>query len=260
MSSLREQFEAWIEPTAVQDAEGLFSRSKRDSEKYANPMLESEWQAYQAGHAASEGESKKTEAAILDLIKRLGKDQDKRCEDFKTYRNDFVTLEATKESYDAIMSVMQMLEDIDMGVYKFESEMKKEKTRSNQESTRRIMSVQDASRLAKEWCEKNPTWQRICDIPGDSGQYLLSWDELPNRDRRWWEKTYPGDPESAWREFAKRSNGSARLSNCRMQTRRYSSATSERIATSETSLLLRTMTASSTMATALGWSIRKTST
>ena len=64
------------------------------------------------------------------------------------------------------------------------------------------MIGQTASELAKQWCEKNPKWQRICDTPGDSGQYLLAWDELPNRDRRWWEVNYPGDPESAWREFA----------------------------------------------------------
>ena len=51
--TLREQFEAWIERTAIQDTEGLFSRSKIDPDRYVNPMLASEWRAYQAGHAAS---------------------------------------------------------------------------------------------------------------------------------------------------------------------------------------------------------------
>jgi hypothetical protein len=58
-----------------------------------------------------------------------------------------------------------------------------------------------AFELAKEWCERNPNWKRICDIE-DSDSLALSWNELPKRDRDRWERDYPRSGEDMWLEFA----------------------------------------------------------
>lgn len=58
-----------------------------------------------------------------------------------------------------------------------------------------------AIELAKKWCEKNPKWQRICDIP-DSDSMSLKWHEIPKRDREYWERLYPYSAEDMWREFS----------------------------------------------------------
>lgn len=55
--------------------------------------------------------------------------------------------------------------------------------------------------LAKKWCEKHQRWQRICDIP-DSDAMSLKWDEIPKRDREYWERLYPHSSEDMWREFS----------------------------------------------------------
>lgn len=62
------------------------------------------------------------------------------------------------------------------------------------------MSVKVASEMARRWCERNPKWQRICDIE-DSDALLLSWEEIPDFERRSWTKRYGDRAESAWREF-----------------------------------------------------------
>lgn len=61
--------------------------------------------------------------------------------------------------------------------------------------------IMQASQKAKEWCERNPKWKRICDIE-DSDSYILSWQEIPKRDRNQWVTRYGDSAESAWREFA----------------------------------------------------------
>jgi hypothetical protein len=53
--------------------------------------------------------------------------------------------------------------------------------------------------VAKAWCERNTKWQRICDIE-DSDGLLLSFDELPKRDRRAWVDRHGDNAEYAWRE------------------------------------------------------------
>jgi hypothetical protein len=58
-----------------------------------------------------------------------------------------------------------------------------------------------ANELAKKWCERNPKWQRICDID-DSDSLTLKWSEIPQRDRDRWEHMYPYASEAAWQEFS----------------------------------------------------------
>lgn len=55
-------------------------------------------------------------------------------------------------------------------------------------------------RIALEWCQKNPGWKRIGDIP-DSDALYKTWEELPQKTRALWEQQY-GDhsAESAWCE------------------------------------------------------------
>ena len=57
--------------------------------------------------------------------------------------------------------------------------------------------------VAKQWCEEHPAWQRICDID-DSDHMQLSWDELPEGDRRAWRESHLSEDEAKylWREFA----------------------------------------------------------
>lgn len=61
--------------------------------------------------------------------------------------------------------------------------------------------IGQASEKAKEWCKRNPKWQRICDIE-DSDSLMLSWNEIPRRDRLAWIHQYRDSAESAWREFS----------------------------------------------------------
>lgn len=62
------------------------------------------------------------------------------------------------------------------------------------------MSVSVASEMAKRWCERNPKWQRMCDIE-NSDALMLSFDEIPDFDRRGWTEKYGDRAEEAWREF-----------------------------------------------------------
>lgn len=66
-----------------------------------------------------------------------------------------------------------------------------------------MSTVMQASQLAKEWCERNPKWQRICDIE-DSDGLMLQWSEIPSRDKKFWIQRYGDSAESAWREFSSR--------------------------------------------------------
>ena len=61
--------------------------------------------------------------------------------------------------------------------------------------------MSEAFEKAKAWCEKNPKWKRICDIPG-SDAMTLSWSEIPRRDRDSWTDRYRDRAEDAWREFS----------------------------------------------------------
>ena len=53
MSSLREQFEAWFKKEHTVAPSTALIRSKLNQDEYACMSVQSEWQAYQAGHAAS---------------------------------------------------------------------------------------------------------------------------------------------------------------------------------------------------------------
>jgi hypothetical protein len=66
-----------------------------------------------------------------------------------------------------------------------------------------MSTVMQASQLAKEWCERNPRWQRICDIE-DSDGLMLQWSEIPRRDKNFWIHRYGDSAESAWKEFSSR--------------------------------------------------------
>lgn len=55
--------------------------------------------------------------------------------------------------------------------------------------------------VAKEWCDRNPKWQRICDIE-DSDSLALSWAEVPNRMRRPIEQMFGDSAERIWIEFS----------------------------------------------------------
>lgn len=63
------------------------------------------------------------------------------------------------------------------------------------ENTTEIAAIQ-----AKNWCINNPGWQRICDIP-DTSVYNIKFEELKTKERKYWEKSFPSDPEGAWKEF-----------------------------------------------------------
>ncbi len=55
--------------------------------------------------------------------------------------------------------------------------------------------------IAKRWCEKNPKWKRICDIP-DSDALMISFSGLPMRDRVPWVDRFGDGAENAWQEFS----------------------------------------------------------
>ena len=61
--------------------------------------------------------------------------------------------------------------------------------------------MSEAFKKAEQWCEQNPKWKRICDID-DSDSMMLSWLEIPRRDRDLWIDHYGRSAEDAWREFA----------------------------------------------------------
>lgn len=61
-------------------------------------------------------------------------------------------------------------------------------------------TTEQAAQEATEWCKKNPGWQRICDIPDHDSLYE-TWDELPARVKKYWERECRSDAEGAWREF-----------------------------------------------------------
>lgn len=64
-------------------------------------------------------------------------------------------------------------------------------------------STEEASIHALRFCEKHPGWKRICDIE-DSDSLYKTWAELPNREKRPWEKEYGRSAEDAWGEFGNR--------------------------------------------------------
>ena len=58
-------------------------------------------------------------------------------------------------------------------------------------------SVDQASAHAMEWCNKHPSWQRICDIENTDVLYK-SFDELSGKQRKYWQENYPCDQEGSW--------------------------------------------------------------
>lgn len=60
--------------------------------------------------------------------------------------------------------------------------------------------VEKIFRVALEWCEMNPGWKRICDIP-NTDSFYKTWDELPKSTRAAWGNRYHEYAERAWREF-----------------------------------------------------------
>lgn len=58
-------------------------------------------------------------------------------------------------------------------------------------------SVEQASKHALDWCAKNPSWIRICDLE-DSNCYYVQWGELSERQRSRWGSEY------AYNEFAQK--------------------------------------------------------
>lgn len=61
-------------------------------------------------------------------------------------------------------------------------------------------SVEQAAEHAVRWCSEHKGWERICDID-DSDSLYKTFDELPLRVRKSWEKEYPTDPQGAWEEW-----------------------------------------------------------
>jgi hypothetical protein len=61
-------------------------------------------------------------------------------------------------------------------------------------------TTDQAAKHALDWCAKNTKWKRICDIK-DSDALMKTWEELPAKVRKEWEREYPSDPKYAWQEF-----------------------------------------------------------
>lgn len=57
-----------------------------------------------------------------------------------------------------------------------------------------------ASEKAKEFCEKNKGWVRICDLESSDHLYQ-DWFDLPAKERKAITARYGTDAENAWREF-----------------------------------------------------------
>jgi hypothetical protein len=53
-------------------------------------------------------------------------------------------------------------------------------------------SPEQAKQQAHKWCSKNPAWLPICDL-GDTEQYYVQWDELPEKERQFWGSEYAYD-------------------------------------------------------------------
>lgn len=64
-------------------------------------------------------------------------------------------------------------------------------------------SFEDVLRESEIWCSRHPGWVRYCDIP-DTDACYKTWEELSNRERRSWEKTYQNCGKDAWEEFGTR--------------------------------------------------------
>lgn len=61
-------------------------------------------------------------------------------------------------------------------------------------------TTDQAANKAKEWCQSNPGWERVCDIE-DSDALYVSYNELSKKEKKGWEDQYPFDAEDAWAEF-----------------------------------------------------------
>lgn len=59
-----------------------------------------------------------------------------------------------------------------------------------------------ASQKALEWCNKNPKWSRICDIP-DTSIYQKKWEDLSKKEQQEWIDCYSEETaKDHWKECA----------------------------------------------------------
>ncbi len=61
-------------------------------------------------------------------------------------------------------------------------------------------TTDNASQQALKWCGNHKGWQRLCDIKDPDSLYK-TFQEIPARERNYWEKECRTDPVGAWREF-----------------------------------------------------------